>query len=506
MPSGPIFASSPAVWRGRVYVASFAAAPDSYLNVFDADGCGEVACDPLWLGTGGHYLNSSPAVAYGRVYVGSGDGTMLVYPARGCGGPRCGPSWFGDTAGPVATSESAPMVANSVVYIGENNGRVYAYNAEGCGQFECDGRCSSSPTTRSSTPPRPWSTGRSTSPERTSAPCRCCTSSSPPAAEAAPGRARVGSGARGAGSGVPAPASLPARTLAGMSVFRGRLAVAALAAAAALSPGNSGAAVQTGTGPLGPPESATVAGASTARNLVRVDFDEITAPDGTPISTITVSGAADVVAAVARRNGGEVRAATARPGQGRAVRLPGFDPDETGPRAVLRITNAGSPDRLDPGTRNFSFGADFVLDAISAEPGTADDGDNLVQRGLYEDPDQYKLQLDGRHPSCRLKGATLSGTASVEVSSSVEVDSSHWYRARCVRTGLDLDVVVTRYELDGTSQRTRTRVSSAAVIDVHMNSARIPLSIGGKLNADGTVNVDSDQLNGLVDNAVLRIR
>lgn len=137
--SGPIFDSSPVVWRGKVYVGSFAASPNSYLNVFAADGCGNAECEPLWLGTGGHYLNSSPAIAYGRVYLGSGDGTLLVYSARGCGDPRCGPSWFGDTAGPVATSESPPMVANGVVYIGENNGRVYAYDAKGCGQFECDG-------------------------------------------------------------------------------------------------------------------------------------------------------------------------------------------------------------------------------------------------------------------------------------------------------------------------------------------------------------------------------
>ncbi|CAN5359729.1 hypothetical protein BH20ACT24_BH20ACT24_20190 [soil metagenome] len=134
--SGPIYASSPAVANGIVYVASFHAAPNSYLYAFDADGCGGSVCQPLWRGAGGQYLNSSPAVAYGSVYIGSGDGTMLVYSAAGCGRPICQPLWLGFAC--CATMESAPMVANGVVYVGENNNRVYAFPAHGCGGSVCD--------------------------------------------------------------------------------------------------------------------------------------------------------------------------------------------------------------------------------------------------------------------------------------------------------------------------------------------------------------------------------
>lgn len=288
--------------------------------------------------------------------------------------------------------------------------------------------------------------------------------------------------------------------------MRGRWVTAALVGIAVLTPAGAGASTPMGTGSVVVSGEGVGTQTAVARNLVRADFNDITAPDGTPLSTIAVSGTADVVAEVARRDGGEVLVATARPGQGRAVRLPVFDPSPTDPRAIIRITNATSEDQLNFGTRNFTFGADFLLDAVSSEPGSTDDGDNLVQRGLYEDPDQYKLQLDGRHPSCRLKGATTGGATEVEVRSTVEVDSSNWYRARCVRTGVDLDVVVTRYDADGTRQRTTTRVTSEAVIDVQMDTAAVPLSIGGKLNVDGTVNVDSDQFNGLVDNAVVRLR
>jgi outer membrane protein assembly factor BamB len=134
---GPIYTSSPAVAGGVVYVGSFGAAPNSHLNAFAAAGCGRAVCDPLWRGTGGHYIDSSPAVAYHRVYIGSGDGTLLVYPAGGCGQPTCAPNWVGEAAGTTATTQSPPSVANGVVYVGENDGRVFAFPAAGCRRSPC---------------------------------------------------------------------------------------------------------------------------------------------------------------------------------------------------------------------------------------------------------------------------------------------------------------------------------------------------------------------------------
>ena len=62
-----VFTSSPTVSRGVVYIGS----QQTGLFAFDADGCGDEVCDPLWVGeTGGAVLNS-PAVAKGVVYVGS---------------------------------------------------------------------------------------------------------------------------------------------------------------------------------------------------------------------------------------------------------------------------------------------------------------------------------------------------------------------------------------------------------------------------------------------------
>jgi outer membrane protein assembly factor BamB len=105
--------------------------------VFDAGGCGGPECQPLWRGNAGTYVESSPAVADGRVFIGAGDAELKVFDASGCGHASCDPLWVGFPAGPLATIESAPMVANGVVYVGENNKRVYAYRAGGCGNYVC---------------------------------------------------------------------------------------------------------------------------------------------------------------------------------------------------------------------------------------------------------------------------------------------------------------------------------------------------------------------------------
>jgi len=135
--ANPIYDASPVVHGGMVYTTSFGADPDSYLEVFAADGCAKKVCKPVWRGLGGGYMNGGVAIAYGRVYTGGGDGVMRVYPAKGCGNPTCPALWTGFGSGPVAAVESPPMVANGVVYIGMEQ-RIRAFDAKGCGQAQCD--------------------------------------------------------------------------------------------------------------------------------------------------------------------------------------------------------------------------------------------------------------------------------------------------------------------------------------------------------------------------------
>jgi outer membrane protein assembly factor BamB len=128
------FGSSAAVWNGVVYIGSYW---DGKLNAFAAGGCGQPTCQPLWKGDAGTYVFSSPAVAGGRVYIGSGDAQLKVFAAGGCGQALCPPLWIGYMVGAQAGMDCPPMVANGVVYVGENNQNVAAFNANGCGQAEC---------------------------------------------------------------------------------------------------------------------------------------------------------------------------------------------------------------------------------------------------------------------------------------------------------------------------------------------------------------------------------
>lgn len=133
---------SPTVAGGRVYVGSQTSfsSNDGKLDVFSAAGCGQSACPPLWQGLAGDesILQSSPAVAKGRVYIGSHDGTLYVFDANGCGGSStCSPLWTAKTG---ASIESTPTVDRdtNTVYVGSDDGNLYAFKARGCGKSTCN--------------------------------------------------------------------------------------------------------------------------------------------------------------------------------------------------------------------------------------------------------------------------------------------------------------------------------------------------------------------------------
>ena len=83
---------------------------------------------------------SSPAIADGVVYVGSGDGRLYALDA-GTGQEK----WSFNTEGEVVSS---PTIAGRVVYVGSNDGRLYALDVE-TGQekwrFKTGGPVASSP-------------------------------------------------------------------------------------------------------------------------------------------------------------------------------------------------------------------------------------------------------------------------------------------------------------------------------------------------------------------------
>jgi outer membrane protein assembly factor BamB len=104
--------SSPAVADGKVYVGS----NDHKVYCLNAS-----TGASMWNYTTGVLVDSSPAVADGKVYVGSND--WKVY----CLNASTGASmWNYTTGGPV---DSSPAVAGGVVYVGSNDSYVYALNA-----------------------------------------------------------------------------------------------------------------------------------------------------------------------------------------------------------------------------------------------------------------------------------------------------------------------------------------------------------------------------------------
>jgi len=72
----------------------------------------------VWNYTTGSYVDSSPAVANGTVYVGSDDNN--VYALNAATGAKL---WNYATGSAVFSS---PAVSNMVVYVGSNDGNVYA--------------------------------------------------------------------------------------------------------------------------------------------------------------------------------------------------------------------------------------------------------------------------------------------------------------------------------------------------------------------------------------------
>ena len=90
---------------------------------------------------GASHFYSTPAVSYGRVYIGSTDGKLYSFGAAS-GKLR----WSHSTGGYVYGS---PAVSNGIVFVGSYGGRFYAFDAatgDTRWSFAANGRISGSPT------------------------------------------------------------------------------------------------------------------------------------------------------------------------------------------------------------------------------------------------------------------------------------------------------------------------------------------------------------------------
>jgi len=146
--TGAAINSSPAVANGVVYIGSGGGLQggDNRLYAFDAAGttnCSSTpkTCSPLWTASAGGAFDTAPAVANGVVYIGSFDNKLYAFDAAGSTGctgtPKsCAPLWTTTTGGVV---HSSPAIANGVVYVSAASldNRLYAIDA--AGSTNCSG-------------------------------------------------------------------------------------------------------------------------------------------------------------------------------------------------------------------------------------------------------------------------------------------------------------------------------------------------------------------------------
>ncbi len=235
--------------------------------------------------------------------------------------------------------------------------------------------------------------------------------------------------------------------------------------------------------------------------LLDLRFDD-PLTDAATVQRITPAGSGSYdITVVTSGGGGLVTLPGRNGGVDRALRFPPFAPVIAGPRAVIRVSATGPSDDLNPGPAPFAFGADIRLAAPSQSSVGDDDGNNVVQRGLYADPTQYKLEVDEGLVTCRLKGST----GELTVTSKTPIEPATWYRLRCLRRADSVTLTVIRWAADGSTTRSQDR-GTGATGDLTPPDAGVPLTIGGKLSADGErIEAQSDQFNGLIDNVVLEI-
>lgn len=241
--------------------------------------------------------------------------------------------------------------------------------------------------------------------------------------------------------------------------------------------------------------SATTTGAAAAATEPKRDlFLDFNGRAG-PTPNLASSGSASVTTAIASAGGGTIVGVRHR-GQGRAARLERFATDSPG-LAVLVVRPKGEQDPFAPGDKAFTFGAAFRLDARN-EGSSVDNGNNLVQRGLYADDAQFKVQVDGERLSCRVSGSA----GSVVVTARSDLAPRRWHRARCTRKADSVILRLVERTADGVVKRRWTR--SGTIGELSFADAP-PLAVGGKVDSSGEVAAgDSDQFNGRVDNVFFR--
>ncbi|WP_166136681.1 hypothetical protein [Nocardioides ochotonae] len=241
------------------------------------------------------------------------------------------------------------------------------------------------------------------------------------------------------------------------------------------------------------PDPAGAGGTPLAPTRARAPADSVVLLGANAAGRAEQRGSAEVTVRTLSLDGGRMTVRGTSPGGDPALRLPAFSPDPAPyPRAIVAVSPVGSRDLLEPGTRPFVWGADFRVDRATGTS-AVDNGDNLVQRGLSNDPGFFKAELDQRRPGCTVTGSEDT----LVVHASERVLPGTWYHLRCELTPGELAVYVTQLPADDTPRSFASHISGF-VGDVRFDPAT-PLTVGGKVGLDGKPLPNAtDQFNGRV--------
>ena len=255
----------------------------------------------------------------------------------------------------------------------------------------------------------------------------------------------------------------------------------------------------TSSGEQPPPEPTPAPAASATPSLdaegdLILTFDD--APPGGLLEETKNLGVADV-AVQGLSFSGAMLALEADADGGQAVRFPSVSASP----AVVTVASIGGDDVFSPGDASFRFSADVQLDPEAAadddsELAGQDNGNNVLQRGLFGDDAQYKIQVDKGRASCRLQG----DVGDVLVKADVTVPPDTWTRIACTREGDQ--VTLTQEVLAGPDAGQQEAWQDEATIgSITLDADAAPMTVGGKVNAKGDpVSGNSDQFNGSIDN------
>lgn len=192
--------------------------------------------------------------------------------------------------------------------------------------------------------------------------------------------------------------------------------------------------------------------------------------------------------------GGKLTVVKSHTDNGLAVRFPEFVNVEDEPGVGLVALAADDP-LPSPGRSAFGFGADILFDELEP-PSDADNGDNVVQRGLASDPAQLKLQVDDGKPSC-----AVTGSAGRLLVKGDLLQAGTWYRISCLLNEEGLQMSVADIDAGDVSEF----ATAGSVGDVTF-ADDIPIALGRKAGPEGAgIKKQPDQFNGTMDSVWIGI-